>query len=256
MCKIKLYNGDCLNVMDQLIKDGVKVDAVITSPPYNMCLRLTKDGKYRSRWWSGNKGHFSNKYTHFNDDLPIEEYENLQTQFIEKSLKISDYLFYNIQMITGNKIPLLHILGKFSEKIKDIIIWDKGVAQPAINKNCLNSQYEFIICFSNIRPRFRTFDNAQFERGTETNIWNNKRERNTKHKAGFPTSLIERIIKDFTCDGATIMDPYMGSGTTGVACINTKRNFIGIEIDKEYYDISLNRLKETIAEKKKGETNV
>ena len=201
MADINLYNGDCLEVMDKLIAEGVKVDAIITSPPYNMCLRITEEGTYRSRWWSGNKGHFSNKYAHFNDDLPIEDYEDMQTKFIEKSLKISDYLFYNIQMITGNKIPLLHIIGKFAEKIKDIIIWDKGIAQPAINNNCLNSQYEFIICFSNIRPGFRTFDNANFERGTETNVWNNKRERNTKHKAAFPTSLIERIITDFTKEG-------------------------------------------------------
>lgn len=255
MCRVKLYNGDCLDVMNKLIEDKVKVDAIITSPPYNMCLRVSKDGKYRSRWWSGNKGHFSNKYTNYKDDLPIEEYERIQTLFLEKALTLSDYVFYNIQMITGNKIPLLHIMGKFADKIKDIIIWDKGNAQPAINKGCLNSQYEFIIVFSNVRPHCRTFDNACFERGTETNIWNNKRERNTKHRAGFPVSLIERVLTNFTVEGNTILDPFMGSGTTGVACINNKRNFIGIELDSEYYGIAKDRLKETIDKLKQNQYN-
>lgn len=243
MSDIQLYKGDCLDVMDVLIAMGVKVDAVLTSPPYNMCLKI-QGNKYVSRWDSSysNEGHLSNKYQNYKDDMPMEVYESFQSAFIEKSLKISDYLFYNIQMITGNKIALLHILGKFAEKIKEIIIWNKVNAQPSINKGVLNSQFEFLIVFSNVRPCCRTFDNALFERGTETNVWDIKRERNTKHKAGFPTELVKRIINNFIPENATILDPFMGSGTTGVACKRLDRNFIGIELDNNYFEIAKERI--------------
>lgn len=238
---IQLYQGDCLEVMKQI--PDRSVDCIITSPPYNLCLKI-QNNKYVSRWESSysNKGHLTNKYDTYKDDLPIEKYEEFQELFLKEALRVSDYVFYNIQMVTGNKIPLLHLMGKFAESIKDIIIWNKTNAEPAINKGVLNSQYEFIICLSNIRPKCRTFDNALFERGTETNVWDIKRERNKNIKAGFPIALVERIIRDFVPENATVLDPFMGSGTTGVACEHLNRNFIGIELDPNYFEIAKNRI--------------
>ena len=240
---IQLYWGDCLKIMDGLIADGVKVDAVITSPPYNMCLKVQNE-KYVSRWKSSysNEGHLSNKYQNYKDDLPIEDYEKFQDSFIEKCLTISDYLFYNVQMVTGNKTAILHLIGKYADKIKEIIIWDKINGEPAINKGVFNSQFEFIICFSNVRPLCRTFDNAKFERGTLSNVWQIKRERNKNHKAAFPLELVNKILQNFTNEGDTILDPFMGSGTTGVACKKFNRNFIGIELDLNYYMIAQERI--------------
>lgn len=166
---MELYNKDCLKVLDEFIEKDRRVDAIITSPPYNMCMRI-QNGKYVSRWaGSGltNVGHLTNKYSGYKDDMPIEKYEEFQTDFLNKSLQVSDYVFYNIQMITGNKIPLLHMLGKFAEKIKDIIIWDKVVAQPAMNKGVLNSTWEFLIILSNIEPMKRTFTDYFFERAVK-----------------------------------------------------------------------------------------
>lgn len=239
---IELYKGDCLEVMDALIALGVKVDAIITSPPYNMNLRV-RNGKYVSRaTWPGHINEFATKYQNYKDDLSMDEYFEFQDNFIEKALLITNSLFYNIQMITGNKIALMHLLGKYAKKIKEIIIWNKEHAEPAVNKNTLNSQFEFIFVFENSKPFHRMFDYCGFARGTETNVWNIKRERNTKHKAGFPVELVKRIINDFIPDNATILDPFMGSGTTGVACKKLNRNFIGIEIDDNYFNIARERI--------------
>ena len=243
---IQLYKGDCLEVMDKLIVMGVKVDCIITSPPYNMNLRIM-NGKYVSR--CNNSNHiieFSNKYDNYSDDLPMNEYFNFQDEFIDKALQITDLMFYNIQMITGNKVALLQLIGKYAEKIKEIIIWNKGYGQPAMQNGVLNSQYEFIIVFQNSKPYNRSFDNALFARGTETNVWDVKRERNLKHKASFPVVLIERIIKDFIPENNTILDPFMGSGTTGVACVITNRKVIGIEQDDKYFEIAKNRINEVL----------
>lgn len=65
----------------------------------------------------------------------------------------------------------------------------------------------------------------------------------SQHPTQKPVALIEEIIKVYTEEGAVILDNTMGSGSTGVACLNTKRNFIGIELDEEYYDIATNRIK-------------
>lgn len=241
---VKLYNQDCLEVLDKFIEKGRKVGAIVTSPPYNMCMRI-QNGKFVSRWaGSGetNRGHLTNKYSNYKDDMPIDKYEEFQTKFLEKSLQVSDYVFYNIQMVTGNKIPLLHIMGKFAEKIKDIIIWDKMVSQPAMNEGVLNSTWEFLIILSNSEPLKRTFAQHYFERGKEDNIWHIKRKRNKYIKAGFPEELIERIINDFVGSGKIVMDPFMGSGTTGVVAQRMGCKFVGCELDPEMFKIAEERI--------------
>lgn len=243
---MKLLNDNCLNVLDQMIANGEKVDAIITSPPYNMCLRI-HSGKYMSRWgWKGNVGSFSAKYEGYKDDLPMDEYFKFQDEFISKALRVTDLVFYNIQMITGNKVALFQLLGKYADKIKEVIIWNKTVAQPAMQYGTLNSQYEFIIVFQNSKPYNRAFDEAQFERGTLSNVWDIKRERNNLIKAGFPKELVRKILNNFTKCGSIILDPFMGSGTTGVVCKEMGREFIGVELDKEMFEKTKDRIDATI----------
>lgn len=242
MSKIDLYNSDCLNIMSQMIDDNKKVNCIITSPPYNMNLRIM-NGKYVSRCNNKNhKNEFSTKYQNYTDDLPMDEYFKFQDEFINKSLQVTDLMFYNIQMITGNKVALLQLLGKYAEKIKEIIIWNKEYGQPAMQVGVLNSQYEFIIVFQNSKPYNRSFDTAQFDRGTLSNVWDIKRERNKYIKAGFPQELIQNILNNFVPQSSLILDPFMGSGTTGIVCKELGYDFIGIELDKEMFNIAKDRI--------------
>lgn len=248
MSKIDLYQGDCLEIM-KTIPDK-SIDCIITSPPYNMCLRV-HSGKYMSRWgWKGNIGSFSAKYEGYKDDLPMDEYFKFQDEFISKALQVTDLMFYNIQMITGNKVALLQLIGKYAEKIKEIIIWNKGYGQPAMQNGVLNSQYEFIIVFQNSKPYNRSFDTALFDRGTLSNVWDIKRERNNLIKAGFPQELVKKILKNFVKDGSIILDPYMGSGTTGIVCKELGYNFIGVELDKEMFNKAKDRIDNTTISKR------
>ena len=64
------------------------------------------------------------------------------------------------------------------------------------------------------------------------------------HPTQKPVALMEYLIKTYTNEGETVLDNYMGSGTTGVACVNTNRNFIGIELDQGYFDIACKRIKD------------
>ena len=114
-----LFNEDCLKTMERMQEN--EVDYCLTSPPYNYNLRI-HTGKYTKR--SVNE---KTKYDgSFKDALTMDEYFDWQKQVIEQMLRISKGLvFYNIQMITGNKVALMKLLGHFAEQVKEIIIWDK-----------------------------------------------------------------------------------------------------------------------------------
>ena len=239
MSLVKLFNGNCLEILPNL-----KADFIITSPPYNMNLRIFAD-KYKSRRsYKNSKNEFliATKYQSYLDDLSIDDYFEFQKSFLESALEISKTVFYNIQMITGNKPALMKLLGYFADKVKEIIIWNKINSQPAINSGTLNSQFEFIFVLSNEKPFNRKFDNCNFKRGTLSNVWNIKSEDNPYIKAGFPKELVRKILINFTNENDIILDPFMGSGTTGIVCIEQKRKFIGIEIDKEMFGIAEKRI--------------
>jgi len=241
MPKIDLYLGDCLEKMKD-IPDG-SVDMVFTSPPYNMNLRI-RNGKHCSRQIVKE---LSTKYDGFDDNLPMIDYFNFNVSVVSELLRISDLVFYNVQFLTGNKSALYKLIGYFNDKIKEFIVWDKVNAQPAIGEKILNSRFEVILVFQKTNPESRKFDTAQFGRGTLQNLWQIKRgtKVDKSHRATFPDELVERVIKNFSCDGSTILDPFMGTGTVGVVCKKNNRSFVGIELLPQYFKIAEKRINNT-----------
>ena len=239
----KIYNEDCLEGMKR-IPDG-SVDCIVTSPPYNFCLRV-KGNKYIKRGKNEvMAGLPMNKYTNgLSDSLDMASYFEWQCKCIDEMLRVcSGTVFYNIQMITGNKQALLKIIGRYSENIRDILIWDKKGAEPAMHTGCLNSEYEFIIAFENGDCKGRMFKTLQAGRGEMSNVIRIGKNRENEHRAAFPVQLPQCLISQFTSTGSLILDPFMGSGTTAIAAIREKRNFIGFELDKEYYEKACKRIK-------------
>lgn len=235
---ITLILGNCLDVLKQMSDNSI--DCVVTSPPYNMNLRI-RNGKYCSRQIVKE---ISTKYVGYDDNLPMDEYFEFNRQVVSELLRVSDLVFYNVQFLTGNKPALFKLLGEFSEKVKEFIVWDKINAQPAIGEGVLNSRFEAVIVFQNSAPESRKFETAQFGRGTLQNVWQIKRGKKIdgSHGAVFPLELAELIITNFTKETATILDPFLGTGTTGLAAKNTGRNFVGIEMLQKYYDIAQERI--------------
>ena len=91
---VKLIHGDCIVEMRKLIDDRIKVDCIITSPPYNLNYRV-RYGKYMSRG-TGEKNNISLKYEQYSDDLPMDDYFKFQSECIDKCLELSDILsFFN-----------------------------------------------------------------------------------------------------------------------------------------------------------------
>lgn len=235
----ELYNLDCVEFMDTCISQGRRFDYCITSPPYNMMLRV-RDGIYISR--GKNTHEFSNKYENYSDDLTMDQYFEFLDSVIQRLLKLCKLTFFNIQAITGNKVALFNIIGKYSNYIKDIIIWDKVNCQPAMHENMLNSQFEFILIFDCGKPYNRAFDYSGFNRGDESNVWKIKTDRNSFNKASFPEELVARLLDDFTEPNSVIFDPFMGSGTTGIVCHKKNRDFVGCELVYDMFQIAKSRI--------------
>ena len=236
-----IHNEDCLQTMNNMF--GGQVKATITSPPYNMNLRI-RNGKYCSRQIVEEE--FSTKYSDFPDNLPIEEYNKLHTEILRELLRVSELVFYNVQVVTGSKRSIFKMIGEFANNLKEIIVWDKGYAPPAMMTQVMNSVTEFILVFDNDYPISRKYRTGRFDRGTLDNIWRVKRSSKSfdGNKATFPEELVEKIILNFTDEGDVVYDPFSGTGTTGVVANRLGREFIGSEINKELVDISKKRIRD------------
>jgi site-specific DNA-methyltransferase (adenine-specific)/modification methylase len=234
----KVYNESCLETLKKM-KDG-SVNVVITSPPYNMNLRI-RNGKYCSRQIVKE---LSTKYSNFDDNLPIDEYYELHLNILKELLRVSDMVFYNIQIVTGSKRAIFKIIGELSDYLKDIVIWDKGHGQPAMAERVMNRRTELVLIFDKNNAISRQFDKCNFNRGTLDDLWLIKRGKkvSSEHGAVFPEELVYTILNNFTNEGDVIYDPFMGTGSTAVVSKKLKRNYIGSEISNEYMKVINERL--------------
>ena len=239
----KVYLGDCSDLIKRIKPKSV--DLIFTSPPYNMNLRI-KYGQYLSRQLGENS--FANKYEGYTDNLSMKDYCNWSVSVLEECLRVSKLTFYNVQMITGNKPALFKTLGYFSDRIKELIIWDKGHGQPAMQEGILNSRFEILLVLSDSDAISRNFNPSFFNRGELDNLWNINRGHNKyqTHGAVFPIELAKKVISNFTRENDIVLDIFGGTGTTGVAAMELNRRFILFEKHKPYYDISVKRLQDTM----------
>ena len=236
-----IYHESCLETLSRLEDDTI--DLVITSPPYNMRRRVSK-GKLISR--GNDNTEFSQKYTEFADNLPTEEYLEFHSKVLSECLRVSNRVFYNIAVVAGSKQALFQMIGKFAESLKDIIIWDKGHGQPAMQEGVLNRQFEFILVFEKDYPISRMFrKDVYFKRGTLSDVWKMPREKHAKgHQAVMPTKMVKTILENFSAEGDLVYDPFMGAGTTAFVCEQMNRRWIGSEISEEYVALARQRVTE------------
>ena len=226
----RLLCGDSTD-SDQVAKlmNGEKADIAFTSPPYNAGTTPTevKMGK-------------TSKYANDNDNKDESEYLNLLTDFTNNTLLFSDYSFVNIQSLSGNKTALIDFLYNMKTVYADTIIWQKQNAQPAMAENVLNSQFEYIHIFSH--KANRAIGVKKF-RGTLSNVLEiSKQTKNEikEHNATFPIDLASYFVSNFS--EKSVIDLFLGSGTTMVASHQLKRKCYGMELDPKYCQVIVDRM--------------
>lgn len=231
---LRLEHGDCLEVMDKLIAEGVKVDAIITDPPYDI-------GRI-------NGGGSVNNIKKLNKSLNDLETANIIKGydievFGEKALKLlkTPNLYF---WCNKNQIP--DYIGFYVRKYKlkfDILCWHKTNALPTYSNKYL-SDTEYCLYFRKggcCHP-----DNYEDAKTYWEAPINHQDKKLYGHPTIKPLNMIEKLVKNSTNENDVVLDPFMGSGTTGVACVNLNRSFIGIELDRNYYDIANQRIMEAM----------
>jgi site-specific DNA-methyltransferase (adenine-specific) len=238
----KIYNEDCIETMKRMPNNFI--DLTVTSPPYNMRLRVCKNGYVKRT----EQKHFSKKYKHFDDAIPINDFYQFHSKVLTELIRTSKLICYNFQIVTGSKWAFFKMIGDFNDYIKDIIIWDKGFGQPAMSRNVLNSCYEMILILENDKTPGRLIKNSTFKRGEMDNILRIGRGKKISeiHSATFPEKLVSELINMFSKEGDLIYDPFMGSGTTAKVAILSNRRYMGSEISEEYCKIAEERINQTI----------
>ena len=210
-----LINHDCFPILEHLKILNQKVDFIFTSPPYN-----------RKR---------NDKYQNYSDN--ISDYFHFLTKFTDLSLDIvKNHLILNLQTTYYNKIDIYRFIGHYANKIQQLIIWNKSNPMPSSGFNITNA-YElfFIIGEKNIKSNFTYTKNV-----ITTSV--NSSTMTKKHKAVMKQEVSDFFIKTFTKENDTVLDPFMGLGTTGISCKTMNRKFIGIEINHDYFIDAENRL--------------
>jgi len=271
MSDVKLFQGDCLKVMQDLIDDDVNVDLVVTSPPYDN-LRTYNDSL---KWDFDIFKQVADKlYDIVTDGGVIVWIVN------DATINGSE---------TGTSFRQALYFKEIGFNLHDTMIYQKtGIPFPEQVRYYPCFEYMFVLSkgkpktinliqdkknsgFGHLISGFERQADGSFKRrngaiekrrlkefGVRTNVWkyvtgkgnSSKNPIAFQHPAIFPLDLAKDHILSWSNPNDTVLDCFMGSGTTGVACHQTNRNFIGIELEPKYYEIAEQRIKEAKAQRR------
>lgn len=252
---IRLYNADCIEEMNKMIEKEIKVDLVVTSPPYFNVVDYVKFEDY-------------DKFLKFMKDT-FEKVYNILNEGRMCCVNISNIIIPRAKRSEESiRVPLafdfVSIMKDIGFKFIEDIIWEKpSGAVPnrnggfyrhrkpvAYKPNVVN---EYIFIFQ--KPSKYLIDKIlkqtdplvlanSLVKGEydKTNIWKINPETKSEHPAPFPIELSNKLVKYYSFVGDLVFDPFNGSGTTGQSCLNTGRRYIGTELHEKYFDISVKRL--------------
>lgn len=211
---IDLRKGDCLELMKNIPNESV--DIIITDPPYGINLTPQRiNGKFK------------------NTKIINDDTLNWLDYFVEETYRISKNVvcvFCGWQNIDKFKIALEN---KFI--VKNILVWDKDWFGMGNNYRP-NYELMLLLCKTNIKTKSKNKSNILTYRRLSP--------QKMKHSCEKPIPLLEDLLLELSNENDVVLDPFMGSGSTGVACKNTNRNFIGIELDEKYFNIAKERINE------------
>ena len=254
-----LMLGDCLERMKE-IPDG-SIDLTLTSPPYD-----------NLRTYNGNNEHWgehvwqsviSELYRITKDGgLVVWVVGDATVKGSETGTSFKQALYamdcgFNLHdtMIWCKDTSPFHMSNRYYQTFEYMFVWSKGKPKTFNRIEDRKNKYAGSVVHGNLRDKdggtkLHTCNKKGVKKkvkdfGSRFNYWVQSTEKNSKafgHPAMFPEKLANDHILSWSNEGDTVLDPFLGSGTTGVACLNTKRKFIGIELDENYFNISLERV--------------
>ncbi len=236
---MQLIKGDCLEVMRGLIADGVKVDAVITDPPYG-----TTACKWDSVIPFVDMWECLNGLTRKRSPVVL-----FGSEPFSSALRMSNVKNYKYDWVWNKKNISNPMLAKYQplKNHENVIIFSKGTS----NYNPIKTQVNVCRQWVQYSDSSIIASKTKGNRGVACGLYpksiiefSNAKRKGKVHPTQKPVALMEYLIKTYTDESDTVLDFTMGSGTTGVACANLDRDFIGVERDSEYFKIAEQRITE------------
>lgn len=211
----KVYNMDCIELMQEMKAQGIKADWLITDPPYGISFASAcalRGGKQYGKSLAPNRQYL---YKDWDDKRIDRKYFDLMFE-VSKNQIIFGANYYT----------------DYLPPTKSWLVWDKRCSEKMQNDFC---DCEFMWCSQGVARIFRYLYNGMLE-------GNMKNKQQRFHPTQKPLQIMYQLINYYTKENDLIFDPFMGSFTTAVACHKLNRNFLGAEIDKDYYKLGSERL--------------
>ena len=234
-----LMKGDCLERMKEIPSGSV--DAIICDPPFNIVEKIGKNIHIFRQASRQIEPSITEKSMSF--DVGFDQISWLGIA-IEKLKAGGNMIIFNDWENMGDiaKEARAHKM-----KVKCLCHWQKPNPTPVEWKRRFVAGREYFIHLS--KGGKNTFNTEALNFGSFTVPLTPKSEKSSgKHPNQKPIKLMQQLVEILTNHGDSILDPFMGSGSTGVACANTGREFIGIELDRDYFNICVNRMKGVFCE--------
>ena len=247
-----IYLGDNIDVLQELYEqNGEFVDMIFADPPYF----LSNDGFtcQNGKMVKVNKGEWDKS-------MGAEENHKYNLAWISACKKVlkKDGTIW----ISGTQHNIFDIgfaLQQLGFKILNMITWEKPNPAPNLSCRYFTHSTELLIWASKSEKSKHTFnyDLMREENGGKQmkSVWSFTAPKNSektfgKHPTQKPVDLLNRIIKASTNEGDVVLDPFLGSGTTAVSCVLTNRKYIGIEKEKEYFELAKKRVEDALNKRK------
>lgn len=225
-----LYHGDTMEILPQLISEGVDADMLVCDPPYELTSGGCTKGGLHERFGNG-KGNYGNSGNLFGDDIP--DWSEFMPLFHD-CLKARAHCY---TMADGkNQLPMQNESLAAGFRHHNLLRWNKVTATP--NKYYMKNDEFILFAF---KGKARTIN----ECGSMCGITMPHKDE-APHPTEKPVSLMEYYIKNSSKPSEVVIDPFMGVGTTGVAAVNTQRKFIGIERDAQWFDLACERIQRAV----------
>jgi site-specific DNA-methyltransferase (adenine-specific) len=242
-----LYNGDCLIIMDMLIKEGIKVDAVIADPPYGITACKWDSLIPFNEMWKRLKllrkdctpiVLFGSEP--FSSALRMSNIKEYKYDWIWNKRNAANFLNANYQPLKIHEI--ISVFGKLATSYSrkgNLGYYPIKIKSGKPYKCGRGRKGDYTFHSYPIPKNTGKIINERFP----VSILEYKRDSEKYHANQKPKKLMEYLIKTYTNENDLVLDFTMGSGTTGVACKKLKRKFIGIEKDNKYFNIAEKRIK-------------
>lgn len=237
---IDIYNGDCINVMKSL--EGETIDCIITDPPYGVGFKNDFYDDTPETVISLMPVWFSEWHRLLKDNSFLYIFAGVKTlhNWIQAGIDCG-FTYKNIIATRSFNNGAMRSASNYGFQFQPIIVFSKGKGRNLNKVNFIPTSESWIKDKRNTNPNQFTYEYPNWIK-TEWTFATAKRANKSFHPNEKNVELIKFLIETSTNEDDTVLDSFMGCGSTGVSCVKSNRNFIGIELDEKYFNIAQDRI--------------